>query len=1392
MFANRGLIFVPLAMSVLALLTFTDLAPGEEKDLKRFLTRQPPTMPADAAETFRLQENFRIELVAAEPLVSSPIEMTFDEDGRLWVVEMLDYPYDERENVPAQGRIKVLEDTDGDGRPDKGTVFVDQLSWPTSLTFWQGGIFVAAAPHIHYFKDTDGDGAADQKEIVFTGFGDSNVQALISNLRWGFDHWIYGQNGGNAGRVHSNRKPDQPDVALDGRDFRFRPSGEFEPITGGSGRFSNTFDDFGRRFICSPTAPARHIVIEDRVAQRNPHLPVPALVTSITPEGHAGPVYPASLPESWRVVLTRMIVAGEVPRAVAQFEQGGRVNGFFTGAAGLTVYRGMALGPEVYGTFFLGECSQNVIHRRKLEPAGCTFIANRVDQECEFLASTDNWFRPVNFANGPDGALYVCDMYRETIEHPWSIPEEIKQHLDLTSGKERGRLWRITGETAPTWEVPHLGGASIDALVAALARPDGWWRDTALRLLYERQDKAAVPLLEGLLKHERPEIRVAALWALEGLGIRRGDAILHDPHPGVREQAVQLANVENLFDLDDPEPRVRLEQATRMGETDDPRAVDVLVRLAPNADTWLQLAIALNTRGREHKLLKRIESNELRRSLAFSVGARNQDAEINEVLELGSGATAILRGLAEGMGTKGRKLGDLPGAAAFFESAERTVLDKNKELSQRVEAAGLLAHASFPAVERGLRPLLASDTPPPLRLAAVRALTMRREPEIGALLLDSWDVFDMDARHDALMWFNHADRIGRLVEALEKKRVAPEDISAPMRRSLLGHKELGARAEVILGSDVASDRRPVFEAYRGALAKQGDVAKGREVFRTHCAGCHRQKGEGHEVGPDLATVSTKSAEQLLESILVPNRLVEPQFLAYNVVTTDGRILDGLIASRTPSSLTLKRAKGEIETVLRSNIETIVPTNLSLMPEGLEKVIDIDRMADLIQFLKEPAERQAAAQFRAGTSRVRITPDELGWLLCYDRHQKAKGVEAELWARAFALEDSKGTRTVLVSAEILGFPPALARSIRNEAKKRWGLSDGQLLLSASHTHNGPVLPERLSLEIYHNFSEEERKSVHAYAAVLQTHVLKAIEEALAQLEPARLSWAQGQASFGINRRKRYNPNGATDPDVPVLSVGRPDGSPIATVFTYACHCTTTQADTCFLYHGDYAGVAATELERRRPGTTALFVAGCGGDINSHPSGTLELVGLHGRELADAVEATFGHLRPISEPLQFSYREIDLPLEKPPKRELLEKLLGEDNPFQQRHAKEMLRQMESGALPTVVPFPIVVWKFGSDLTLVALSGETCVDYALRLKRELGPERTWIAGYMNEVPCYIPSEHVLAEGGYEAGWMPKFGREVASRSMMVYGWPSPFAPGIEDRICAEVVDLVIKPKP
>jgi hypothetical protein len=410
-----------------------------------------------------------------------------------------------------------------------------------------------------------------------------------------------------------------------------------------------------------------------------------------------------------------------------------------------------------------------------------------------------------------------------------------------------------------------------------------------------------------------------------------------------------------------------------------------------------------------------------------------------------------------------------------------------------------------------------------------------------------------------------------------------------------------------------------------------------------------------------------------------------------------------------------------------------------------------------------------------------------------RTKPAQGVKLDLSARAVALEDPAGNRAVVVAAEILGFPPTMSRWIREEVGRRYHLGPEQLLLNASHTHSGPAVPERPSMEVFHGFGEVEAKSVTDYMEGLRVALVELVGRALSDLEPATLVFSRTRATYGMNRRLPKeknvpaladNPAGVTDPDVPVLEIRGSSGKTRAVLFTYACHCTTLGA-SMYEYHPDHAGVACREIERSLPGATALFVNGCSGDINPSPRGTVDLAESHGRTLSEAVLGALraGSGRPVTGRLAMTYRSIDLPLEPAPPRELVAAQVGHKSVYRQRHAKVTLGMIDGGAFPTAVAFPILAWRFGTDLLLIGLSGEVTVEYALRLKRELGPETTWVTGYSNEVPCYIPSEAVLAEGGYEAGWDLEFNRTLASGSMMYYGWPTPFRPGIEERIVRAV---------
>ncbi|HXT60872.1 MAG TPA: PVC-type heme-binding CxxCH protein, partial [Pirellulales bacterium] len=479
--------------------------------------------PEDSLAHFHLPEGLKLEIVAAEPEVIDPVAIRFDERGRLWVVEMRDYPNGPGDGQRPLSRIKLLEDRDGDGRFETAQIFADELLFATGVQPWKGGVFVTFSGKVEWMQDADGDGKADQRETWFTGFTEENPQLRANHPRFALDNYVYIANGLRGGSVVNQRQQAGKPLSISGRDFRFEPhSGDCQAVSG-AGQFGLTFDDFGDRFNCSNRNPLIHVVLADRYLARNPLLTVPSAVSDVAASGEASHVYPLS--QAW---TTSILHAGQ-----------------FTAACGVEIYRGDALPAEFYGNGFTCEPTGNLVHREVVEPVGATFVSHSAREGVEFLASPDTWFRPVNLETGPDGALYVVDMYRAVIEHPQFVPDELKARPDLRYGDDRGRIYRILPSDAGNRvAAPQLAKLTSAQLVEALTSKNSWTREAAGRLLYERQDRSVQSALENLAKTATdPRTRVQALWALQGLGAL-GDAVLQalldDSHPRVREQAVVL------------------------------------------------------------------------------------------------------------------------------------------------------------------------------------------------------------------------------------------------------------------------------------------------------------------------------------------------------------------------------------------------------------------------------------------------------------------------------------------------------------------------------------------------------------------------------------------------------------------------------------------------------------------------------------------------------------------------------------------------------------------------------------------------------------------------------------------------------------------------------------
>ncbi|WP_165063794.1 PVC-type heme-binding CxxCH protein [Paludisphaera rhizosphaerae] len=982
---NRTL---PVGLALLALLTL-----GADDPLPRFEAKPP----AEALKSFQALGGFRLDLLAAEPLVMDPVAAAYDEDGRLYVVEMTDYPHVDAakdkpfadNQDPPIGRVRILIDDDGDGDFDRSEIFADKLSWPTGLAVWKGGVFVAATPDVWYLKDHDGDLKAEERRKVLTGFRKFNVQAVMNNLQWGLDHRIYGAGSSNGGDIRIPESPKEAGVTLGRHDFRYDPaSKQFEVVSGGA-RFGNTFDDWGDRFLCDIRNPAEHVVLPARYLARNPFLPTPKVLNDAAEAGDAISLFRVSPPEPWRELRARRWT--EVGKAMPRSEL--VAGGSLTSSSGLTFYRGDAY-PDAYrGNLFLGEVANNLVHRMAVEPDGVTFRARRADEKAEFIASTDTWFRPVNFVNAPDGTLHVLDMYRETIEHPWSIPEDILSRLDLRSGEDRGRIYRLTPPSFQRRETPRLSGASIDELVRLLEHPNGWHRETAHRLIYERQDHVAVAPLKRLLRESKDARgRLHALYSLDGLTeLENGDlqTALGDESPHVREHAVllaepRLAGSKSLRDAvlrlaDDPAPRVRFQVAFTLGEIQGDGVAQALATIARRdaGDVWIRTAVLSSATADPAGLFDRlhdeqafsasVEGASLLRSLALVVGARGHEDEIGRVLaalsrrERNDAAVDVALGLGDGLSRNRRKLSDLKGLppasaewlSGLFNSAATIAPDDSSEAVRRTQAAAVLGQADYDRASRALAPLLGPNQPSALQSAAAKALGGFDRPEVAGLLLGPWKGYTPGLRNDVVgLLLGRRSWIGPLLDAVQAGTVAPGQIPPTRRTALVNDREstIRSRAATLFAGETVGPRATAIAAYKPALATPGNADRGRVVFERECLACHKLGTRGYAVGPNLAGVRRRTAEEILVNILDPNREVSPEFLEYVVAIDDGRVATGLVASESPTGVTLRGREAAEQTILRRNVAELSSTGKSLMPEGLEKTVAPAEMADLIAFL----------------------------------------------------------------------------------------------------------------------------------------------------------------------------------------------------------------------------------------------------------------------------------------------------------------------------------------------------------------------------------------------------------------------------------------------------------
>ena len=967
--------------------------PPSIDELASKLPRIPASTPEQSVDKMQIHPAFEVQIVATEPLIRDPAAIDIDENGRMYVCELPEYnAYAVADNPHEKGTVKRLVDTNGDGRYDKATLFVKDIAYPTAIICWDDGVFIGSAPDLFYCKDTTGDGIADIHHKILTGFGsDLAGEAHLNSFRWGVDNRIHISTNLSGGNVRLANAAESTAVSTRGRGIILNPrdlSG-FE-LTSGAGQHGMSMDNWGRKFVCSNSVPAQMLMLDDRYLARNPYLTAPNLAVDIAPDGKHTELFRISAAEPWRELRTML-------RRTKQFrgsDEGGKPFGFFTGATGITIYRGNAWPAEFHGNLIVGDVANNLIYRAILKPKGLELVAEKADVGKEFIASRDLWFRPVQFTNAPDGTLYAIDISRELIEGAAFLPPEFMKYLDPLSGSKQGRIYRIAPRGFSTPATPNLGELATRELVSLLDHTNGWHRDTASRLIYQRQDSSAITSLRQLVKQgETAAGRFTALYTLQGLGALDESSVLAaliDSDAIVRAHALRVAEslvaqsvaISNRFSnmTTDRDIQVRYQLAFSLGAAQGKNRYQALTRLAlsDHQDKWMPVAISsslfqgagfvfreLTT---HDTFLKTTTGQQFMLTLATQIGARQRADELAAVLQSLSSiknhdatlAPKVMEALVKNIeGEQRTKLLASTGENAAMVLQQLIVesmdISQSPQESTEKRAAAIrsLQLAKFADIKSIMVDLLDLTEPFGVRAAVIETLGSYTDDQAAEMLIANWRSLGPSLRSRAAeTLLSRANWVTLLLNAVQTERIARGEIDPARIQLLKAHpdKNIAQRVADIFMSSPNGDRFDVIKEYQSALDTLGDVGKGKEVFKKVCSACHRLENIGTSVGADLNGIRNRGLPAVLLNILDPNREVKPKYLTYVLIDVKGRSTTGMITAENANSITLQKPDGTNTTILRTEIEVLQSTGLSFMPEGLEKQVSKQQMADLLSYL----------------------------------------------------------------------------------------------------------------------------------------------------------------------------------------------------------------------------------------------------------------------------------------------------------------------------------------------------------------------------------------------------------------------------------------------------------
>lgn len=973
----------------------------------------PPVEPEASLDGFRLSGEATISLVAAEPEVVDPIAIAFDDQGDLWVVEMRDYPNGPAaEGDPPLSQIRVLRDEDLDGRYDTAITFAESLPFATGLQLWGDGAVVTTGSKVLFLRDTNRDGVADHEEVWFDGLAEENPQLRANHPSLGLDHWLYIANGLRSTAV-IDRTADQDEMQplnLSGRDFRIdmrrklptaaRPLSatpphdehpRMEAVTGPS-QFGLTWDRFGRRYFCSNRNPCVEVAVEQRDAARSPLVGIAPLTRDVIPAGEASQVHP--LVDAW---TTSNLHAGQ-----------------FTAACGVLVTATDHLPKTPLGHALVCEPTGHLVHRRSLGRRDGRTEAVDEAPRSEWLASYDTWFRPVNLSEGPDGAIYVVDMYRAVIEHPDWVPDELKNRPDARHGDDRGRIYRVgAARGAAVPEIFHslrqepLRDRDSGELVALLADANEWVRATAARLLLERQSVDSIDALTAMATSGRAsEARLRAAYLLLAWNALEDEVVQsflydHDMQlraagwrilaarqtedDAYRDQAASAVGSVNLdvaisacwylansemadTTADSAPPQKLLRSAVRLAvrNADDPYALMAVTAASRHwLGSWYEKwigeivdspfpgspTVGDTTWAAVERLAKR-----------YAAADTDEGKRIRSELlsyAAGSPSTAVAEPqrlwLSVALGwAEGAGAAALHDEDALWDWSVRIATDAGAPHDSRTAALRLLRFAPSNLVATQFPAIIEETDDGSLAIAAIAAWAQHDDDRVAGWLLEHFGTApprQRAAMFDALT--ARPERLTAMVEAMEAGRMNVRSLDASQIQRLASAREpaLTNRIAKLLEGAVDPDRSAVLDQYADCLNLEADARAGAAVFVQHCASCHKIGEAGHEVGPDISDSRTQTPAQLLTAIVDPNRAIDSRYFRYVVLTGDGRVIDGVVTEETSETVTLVRQNAERVVVQRDEILELKPAGVSLMPEGIEAQITPQEMADLIAYIK---------------------------------------------------------------------------------------------------------------------------------------------------------------------------------------------------------------------------------------------------------------------------------------------------------------------------------------------------------------------------------------------------------------------------------------------------------